>query len=126
MFTLAQALLVTKVGKAIRILVGLPLTSIFIIDYSGWLANVTTTALIFVSENGKNDQNRTGMNFGELGQCFPSFVVLSIFYVWLVYNMMDLTTLRLSQGNTKLSESVWSFEQKTKSNFATGNKSSFS
>lgn len=47
--------------KVITILIGLLLTSIFIIDYSGWLTNVTTTALIFVSENGKDDQNRTGM-----------------------------------------------------------------
>lgn len=68
-----------------------------------------------------------GNDFVEPSAVF-SFIqcALYILYVWLVYSMMYLNTLRLSHGNTKLSESVWLFKEKSKSNFATGNKSSFS
>lgn len=53
------------------------------------------------------------------------YSVCFIYFICLV-SLQHLNTLRLSHGNTKLSESVWLFREKSKSNFATGNKSSFS
>lgn len=40
--------------------------------------------------------------------------------------VMHLNTLRLSHGDTNLSETLWPFQQNSKSNFATGGESPFS
>lgn len=45
------------------------------------LLHIDTTALICVSENGKNDQNRAKMILLSQTQCFPLFSVLYIFYM---------------------------------------------